>query len=67
MFISNIDEISDNTLPTMETPIGFISNDKWEKEIKNLSTEKLHTIYLNKGDYSDMYRYMCYLELKKRL
>ena len=49
-----------------EEPADFEPNEYWEKEIKNLPSKKLRARYLDKGNYADTYRHMCYLELKNR-
>ena len=51
----------------MDEPADFDPNPNWEREIKYLSDKKLRSRYLDEGNYSDVYRYLCYLELKNRL
>ena len=53
-------------LPYMRKPKNFESNSNWENGIKKMTYEKLSARYLNVGNYSDTYRYMCYLELINR-
>ena len=53
-------------LPYMPKPVGFEENFNWLKGIQKLSYEKLCSRYLDSGNYSDVYRYMCYLEIINR-
>ena len=53
-------------LPYMPKPIEFETNARWEKSVKKLSYEKLRSRYLDMGNYSDTYRYICYLEIINR-
>ena len=50
----------------MPKPVGFEENFNWLKGIQKLSYEKLCSRYLDSGNYSDVYRYMCYLEIINR-
>ena len=51
---------------SMEEPIDYEPNAKWEQDVKKLSSEKLYKRVRDIGNYSDTYRYICYLELKNR-
>ena len=53
-------------LPYMAKPNDFEENIRWKNEIKKLSYEKLCSRYLEIYNYSDTYRYMCFLELINR-
>lgn len=52
-------------IPPLEKPEDFKPNDSWG--IQSLSTKQLVERYLTKDEWSESYRYMCYLELKNRL
>ncbi len=53
------------TVPVMEKPTNFNSNNDWG--IKELSVKQVFARYLDEDEWSEEYRYACYLELKKRL
>ena len=53
--------------PPIQKPSGFYSNNSWANEIEKLSAGEIYIRYLDKDEWSESYRYICYLELKKRL
>ena len=52
-------------LPPMEKPANFKPSSDWN--VKELSTEQIFEIYLAEDEWTESYRYLCYLELKNRL
>lgn len=56
-----------NTLIPMDKPAKFTCNESLAKQIQALPIDELYNNYLSEDDWTDEYRYMCYLELKKRL
>ena len=60
-----IDSMAEGNIPHMNKPLGFEFNKRWDKSIKATSDEGLYLKYID-GNFSDDYRYMCYLELEKR-
>ena len=53
-------------LPDMDKPSNFTVNVQWESEIRNLSADEIRARYFKVDEWTDGYRYQCYLELKKR-
>ena len=53
-------------IPFMAEPKDFEMNKSWHNGVEKLSDEKLLKRYLSTYEYSDIYRYICYLEIVKR-
>lgn len=53
-------------IAAMEKPKGFEVNRDWEKAIKAMGTNDIIKRYNNADEWSEDYRYLCYLELKAR-
>ena len=53
-------------VPFMAEPKDFEMNKSWHTGVEKLSDEKLLKRYLSTYEYSDVYRYICYLEIVKR-
>ena len=50
----------------MDRPHNFQGNMNWQVEIAALSDHEVYARYSDATDWSESYRYLCYLELEKR-
>jgi hypothetical protein len=50
----------------MDKPKGFQPDLDWETNISSLSNHEIYTRYIDEAEWSEEYRYHCYLELNKR-
>ncbi len=63
--LSNKTPVTKTILP-MNKPNNFQNNPDWQNDIAILSNNEIYIRYIDEEDWSEAYRYHCYLELKKR-
>ena len=50
----------------MDKPNDFQNNVDWQNDIAIMPSDEIYTRYVDEEEWSETYRYHCYLELKKR-